>query len=132
MDDPEFYIINIKGKNSLYRLVYIKKEHIKEEFKVLIKNSNKWIFEKNKKRISPASIYYLVRKTLKKNNIIKNKNGPHLFRHTFATHLYRKTKDIVLVQESLGHRSLRSTQIYIHTDLDYLKKICSVFDEEKV
>lgn len=129
ISDSRFYIINIKGKNNLYRVVYIQKKHIKKEFEILFKTSSKWIFEKKEKKVTSQDVYYLVNKTLKKNNINKNKSGPHLFRHTFATHLYRKTRDIILVQESLGHQSIQSTQIYIHSDLEYLKKMCCVFDE---
>jgi len=128
-NDPCFYIISIKGKNNLYRNAYIQKKHIKKEFTALLKISNKWIFEKKGKKVTSQNVYYLVSKTLKKNNINKNKNGPHLLRHTFATHLYRKTKDIILVQESLGHKSIQSTQLYIHTDFEYIKKMCSAYDE---
>ncbi len=92
-------------------------------------SGNKWFFEKNGKKVTSQNVYCLVSKTLKKNNINKNKSGPHLFRHTFATHLYRKNRDIIMVQESLGHQSIQSTQIYIHSDLEYLKKMCYAFDE---
>jgi integrase/recombinase XerD len=37
---------------------------------------------------------------------------PHLWCHTFATDLYRETKNIRLVQKALGHRSLSTTMIY--------------------
>lgn len=37
----------------------------------------------------------------------------HSLRHTFATNLYRKTKDIKLVQLALGHVSILSTQVYV-------------------
>jgi integrase/recombinase XerD len=39
---------------------------------------------------------------------------PHMLRHTYATELYRATKDIRLVQKALGHASLSTTMIYTH------------------
>lgn len=47
---------------------------------------------------------------------IKKHVTPHKLRHTFATHLYGTTKDILAVQLSLGHASLNTTQIYTHAD----------------
>ena len=39
---------------------------------------------------------------------------PHMLRHTYATELYRETKDIRLVQKALGHAHLSTTMIYTH------------------
>ena len=39
---------------------------------------------------------------------------PHTLRHTFATDLYRQTKDIRLVQKALGHADVSTTMIYVH------------------
>jgi integrase/recombinase XerC len=36
----------------------------------------------------------------------------HSLRHTFAIELYKRTKDLQLVQQALGHRGLRNTMIY--------------------
>lgn len=45
---------------------------------------------------------------------------PHTLRHTFATELYRQTKNIRLVQKALGHADLTTTMIYTHiVDDDY-------------
>lgn len=41
---------------------------------------------------------------------------PHALRHSFATRLYERTGDIVLVQAALGHRSLLSTLVYARAD----------------
>ncbi len=45
---------------------------------------------------------------------IKKRVSPHTLRHTFATDLYRKTKDIVTVKNALGHSDLSTTMIYIN------------------
>lgn len=47
--------------------------------------------------------------------------SPHTLRHTFATHLYRKTKDLRLVQKALGHASVQTTQVYTHLVDDELE-----------
>lgn len=39
---------------------------------------------------------------------------PHLLRHTFATDIYRETKNIRLTQKALGHADLSTTMIYTH------------------
>ena len=56
-----------------------------------------------------------------RNNLAERLNQPELrsirlydFRHYYATRLYAKTRDILLVQHQLGHRSLKSTLIYTH------------------
>jgi len=52
---------------------------------------------------------------------VRGRFSCHSARHSFATNLYQKTGDVLLVKEALGHRSLTSTMIYARADRERVR-----------
>lgn len=76
--------------------------------------------------LSRISVFKLI-KSLALKAGIKKSISPHTFRHSFATHLIDGGADLRAVQEMLGHSSIITTEIYTHTDRDYLRSVVTQF-----
>ena len=128
--DIEQKIMRVKGKGNIDRIVVLNNASIK----ILIKYMNIFCEEnqvylfpplnnKNKidNHISEKAIYNITKKHLKRISNDK-KLSPHSLRHSFATHLLQSGADLMSVKELLGHKSLSSTQVYTHVQLEKMKK----------
>jgi integrase/recombinase XerC len=73
-------------------------------------------------RISPRSVQARVTHWARRQGIDANVY-PHLFRHSFATHVLESSHDLRGVQELLGHANIATTQVYTHLDFQHLAQI---------
>ncbi len=80
------------------------------------------LVDKEGKALSESGIYQIVSHYLKQVSSV-SKHGPHVLRHSYATHLLDQGADLNSVKELLGHASLASTQVYTHNSLEKLKKV---------
>jgi integrase/recombinase XerC len=73
-------------------------------------------------RISPRSVQKQVAAWARRQGLGIHVH-PHMFRHSFATHLLESSQNLRGVQELLGHANIATTQIYTHLDFQHLAKI---------
>ncbi len=130
------YTILIKGKGDKYRAVMLKAFHIESLLK-------EWLIERklypvkndllfcNQKgsALTQAYLYKQVERIINFAGLRREKNGAHMLRHSFATLLYQKRHDLILVQEALGHASLNTSRIYTHFDKERLEEAASIWEE---
>lgn len=126
-------ILRCFGKGKKERLVPVGDyvvEAIKNYLKIRNEISNKFsnflFITRLGKKFTRAGIWKIIKIYAKKAGITKNVY-PHIFRHSFATHLLKGGADLRSVQEMLGHSDISTTQIYTHIDRSHLKNIHKKF-----
>lgn len=117
--------ILISGKGGRERYVPLD-PIVDEAIQEYLKSRNSTISElfvsKKSGSLTPRAIQLMVKKYAKEANIDK-KVTPHKLRHTCATHLLQEGAHLVSIQKLLGHKSLTTTQIYLHITIADLKEL---------
>lgn len=90
------------------------------------KSENKIFLNQRGGPLTRMSIWNIVNNYARKAKIEKNVY-PHIFRHSFATHLLEGGADLRAVQEMLGHTSIVTTEIYTHVDRSLLHQVHKEF-----
>lgn len=122
--------IRVEGKGNKQRLVPISD--------IAIQKINNWIdhrkqinirkgsedvlfISKRGNAISRITVFYYAKLYAEMAGIQKE-ISPHVFRHSFATHLLERGANIRVIQEMLGHEKITTTEIYTHLDRNYLRQ----------
>jgi integrase/recombinase XerC len=130
-DDHE---VRVKGKGNRERIAFCSHDFMTQlqdwlplRQRLLAKDQSSSSKEKalflnrRGKRLTDRSVHRIL---VELGQALSLENGlhPHMLRHSFATHLLNHGVELRLVQELLGHVSIRSTQIYTHVSTDRLRQ----------
>lgn len=128
--DMQDQILRITGKGNKQRMVPFY-DLANERLQVYLQEvrpkwmkteTHKYVFVNQRgKQITSRGVQYRM-ELAAKNCDLHVHIHPHMFRHSFATHLLDNGADLRVVQELLGHSSLSTTQIYVHVSQDRLKR----------
>lgn len=129
--DRERNILHIReGKGGVDRIVPVPgKLWPKVDEYLESHRPGKYLFEGQRgQRYSVESVYHVFKKALRDAGIQKEV-GVHSLRHSYATHLHENGLDIRYIQELLGHKSTRTTEIYTHVSRRNLVAIRSPIED---
>ena len=104
-------------------MLFLKKYLRVGRYKIEKERKSDYVFlNKNGKKMTRQGFWKILKKYAGRINIDKNLY-PHIFRHSFATHMLQRGADLRTVQELLGHSSISTTEIYTNLDREHIKKV---------
>jgi len=129
-------VVKLRGKGSKERIVPVGKFAVSalDDYLVRIRpelasksaKSDPGLFLNSRgKRLSRQSAWKIVLNAADATGL-SGKVSPHVFRHSYATHLLDGGADIRVVQELLGHASVTTTQIYTLITIDKVRESYSL------
>ena len=112
--------LRVRAKGNVMQVKFIKtdlrillKRYLRERNRQHTPDGEALLLSNRGTRLCQRQMANRIAHWLKKAGIEKELT-PHGLRHTFATHLYGATNDLLVVQRALGHRDVSTTQIYTH------------------
>jgi integrase/recombinase XerC len=120
IEDIDFdeHTIRIRGKGDKIRTVFIDEDTLAELSKFIGNRIIGPLFVGQQgKHISSRAIQHIFK------HYAPQGITPHKIRHSYASELYKRSKNLRVVQENLGHTSIKTTEIYLHTDIDERRQV---------
>jgi len=123
------HIKGAKGRKDRYTLLSETTLNVLRQYWKKYK-PEKWLFEGAKagRYLSIRSVQKIFEQACERANIRKDVTI-HGLRHSFATHLLEGGTDLRYIQELLGHKDSKTTEIYTHVSAKSLGKIRSPLDD---
>lgn len=120
-------VVQAKGFKDRYSILSpVALEILREYYKMY--RPVTWLFETKKSQaMSERTIQAVFKNALGKSGI-KKKVGIHSLRHSFATHMMEHGVSLPIIQQLLGHKSLRTTSVYLHVQKYTLDAVKSPLD----
>ena len=109
--------------NNISRYLALREETLRKQ-KALrpdMEMTERLLINSKGRPISDNAVYQIVERYMRPISTA-DRTSPHVFRHTFATHMLSEGANIDAIKELLGHSSLSSTEIYTHVSREYLKE----------
>jgi integrase/recombinase XerD len=123
-------VIKVKGKGDKQRFIPLANNtmnilkffinEIRPEFPFISGEEDTMFVNRRGKKLTRVMIFTIIKQLIEKSGI-KKKVSPHTFRHSYATHLLEGGADLLDIQQLLGHASIATTEIYLHTNQGKLK-----------
>jgi site-specific recombinase XerD len=120
IEDIDFdeHTIRIRGKGDKIRTVFVDDETLGDLLKFIGNRIVGPLFVGQQgKHISSRAIQHIFK------HYAPQGITPHKIRHSYASELYKRSKNLRVVQENLGHTSIKTTEIYLHTDIDERRQV---------
>jgi integrase/recombinase XerC/integrase/recombinase XerD len=120
IEDIDFdeHTIRIRGKGDKIRTVFVDDDTLADILKFIGTRIVGPVFVGQQgKNISSRAIQHIFK------NYAPSGITPHKIRHSYASELYKRSKNLRVVQENLGHTSIKTTEIYLHTDIDERRQV---------